>query len=169
MSLEDLMRSIIASHSSDHLQERLEWHNVHLWQRDTEAELYEQLDAKVHQFSVVCSQYGLVSQLCNRKGLIAMLRDQFPEVSEAELQILDTPVLIERVLEAFEIPPSIQPMGASRIRPMGASRIRRELERYKEEVDLYIRRLGRAQRASEREAHRLRGLSISYWTYLEER
>ena len=150
MSLEDLLQNILTYHSPDHIRLQLESQDVHLWQRDTPAELYAQLDEKLHQLSVDHSPYWLVRQLCTKSGLIAMMKEQFPEAaSGVDFQALEMSNLTRCVLEAFGTPLSI-PM-----QPKGIARIRNELDGYKQQIDWYIRQSGRIQRAGGRELHML--------------
>jgi hypothetical protein len=163
VSLPDLMQSILEYHPPDYLRHQLERHDVHLWQRDTEAEVYEQLDTKLRQLSIEHSPSWLVRQLCNKQGLIAIMRDKFPDAYlGVEFAALDMSALTKSVLEAFGIPCPTQYMGPHRIHS--------ELEHYKRQITPYMRRsgLGQTQRMGRQEPHMLRGLNISCWTYLEE-
>ena len=103
---------------------------MHLWQRDTEAEVYEQLDTKLRQLSIEHSPSWLVRQLCNKQGLIAIMREKFSDAYlGVEFEALDMSALTASVLEAFGIPCPTQYMGAHRIR--GPHRIHSELEYYR--------------------------------------
>ena len=162
MSLEELMHSIILNHHPDYLRHRLESYDMRLSQRNNEADIYAQIDMKLHQFSVDHSPYCLVNQLCNKDGLIAIMDGQFHEdFPGVVFKNLDMSTLIKYVLDAFKIP--LLPR-----RYKGRERILDELRSCKEHVDRHMRQPVLTQRIGGHELHMRRGLSLSCWTYMEE-
>src|SRR5262245_29184782 len=146
MPLEDLMHNIILYHHSDYLRHGLERHDMRLSQRNTEAELHEQLDMKLRQFSVDHSPYWLVIQLCNKDGLVAIMEGQFrADFPGIDFRTLDMSTLAKYVLDAFKIPLLKQCKGRERIL--------HTLYSYKEQMDMYIRQQMETQRRRRCELH----------------